>query len=220
MRRGPAPRTAAAGLALWGLLAACGAAAQSAPAAEYRTLPESRFEIRTTSEGVFGFAGDDHLIRAGAFTGSATYEPTRPARSRVELAVPADSLRVLTPVDEGDRREIRARMLDEVLRAHEHPEIRFHSTEVEPLAGDSLSVTGELTIAGTTRRVTIRMGTHLAGDTLRVFGGFDARLTHFGIEPPTVAMGTVKVADPVRFVVDAILARDPAATGSSRTPPG
>lgn len=203
------------------------AAAQSPGARRYRLSSSSRFEIRTTSKGLFGFAGDEHLIRAGAFTGDVTYDPDDPAGSRVELAVPADSLQVLTPVDEGDRRAIRSKMLEEVLRAGEHPEIHFRSTSVAPLPADSLEVTGDLTIRGTTRSVTIRLGTHLAGDTLRVFGGFDALLGDYEIDPPTVALGTVKVGDRVHFVVDATLvgrppgsARDERLTSVPAFPPG
>lgn len=179
--------------------------AQTPGATTYRILPSSRFEVRTTSEGVFGFAGHDHLIRAGAFGGSATYDAGEPSNSSVELVVHADSLEVLSPADENDRRKIRKRMLDEVLRAAENPEIHFRSSAVEPMTGDSLRLQGELTIAGTARPVTLEVGTHLSGDTLRVFGGFDASLTDYGIEPPTVVLGTVKVGDRIHFVVDAVL---------------
>lgn len=193
-------------LAAVSLLQGARAAAQDAPS--WRILPSSRFEIRTTSEGVFGFAGDDHLIRAGTVEGRVRFEPSDPSASTVELTVPADSLRVLSPVGEDDRRKIRQRMREDVLRTAEHPEIRFRSTGVEGLGGDSLRVTGALTVAGNTREVAVELGTHRGGDTLRVFGSFGARLTDLGIEPPAVALGTVRVSDAVRFVVDAALVRD------------
>lgn len=172
----------------------------------YRLLPESRFEVRTGTAGLLGRLADVHVIRAGAFRGTVRFDPDDVASSSVEVTVPVDSLVVETSVDPDDREEIREAMLTEVLDAREHPEVRFRSTEVEA-TGDSLRITGDLTLAGTTRPVTVTLAYRSAVGRLWAWGSFTVRQTEFGIEPYAAALGTVKVADPVRFYLEAVAER-------------
>jgi len=193
------------------------------PSRTYRILPESRFEVRTGTAGLLARLADVHVIRAGAFHGTVRFAPDDVAASHVEVTVPVDSLVVETPVDPEDRAEIREAMLTEVLDARQHPEVRFRSTEVEA-AGDSLRITGDLTLAGTTRPVTVTLAYRSAVGRLWAWGSFTVRQTEFGIEPYGTALGTVKVADPVRFYLETVAERirespeGDAGTGLSRVP--
>ncbi len=189
----------------------------------YRILPESRFEVRTGTAGLLARLADVHVIRARAFHGTVHFDPDDLAASHVEVTVPVDSLVVETPVDSEDRAEIREAMLTEVLRAQEHPAVRFRSTAVEP-AGDSLRIAGDLTLAGSTRSVTLTLAYRSAVGRLWAWGSFTVRQTEFGIEPYRTALGTVKVADPVRFYLEAVAERieegpaGSAGAGLSRAP--
>lgn len=173
---------------------------------EYRILPESRFEVRTGTAGLLSGLGDAHVIRADTVEGTVRFAPGRVAASSVEVEVPAEGLRVETPVDPDDRAEIREAMLTEVLRAGEHPTIRFRSTAVEP-AGDSLRIRAELTLAGTTRPVSLTLAYRSAVGRVWAWGTFRIRQTDFGIEPYSAGLGTVKVSDEVRFYVEAVAER-------------
>lgn len=173
---------------------------------EYRLLPGSRFEVRTGTAGILSGLGDVHVVRSASAEGSVRFDPRDPDASRVEVTVPVDGLEVHTDVGRDDRAEIREAMRTEVLRAEEHPTVRFRSTGVEA-SGDSLRIAGELTLAGATRPVTVTLAYRAAVGRIWAWGSFSIRQTDFGIEPYSAGLGTVKVADEVRFYVNAVAER-------------
>ncbi|TAL12992.1 MAG: polyisoprenoid-binding protein [Frankiales bacterium] len=88
----------------------------------------------------------------GAFTefsGSATLDATNPSASSAELTIAVAS------IDTANTQR------DEHLRANDffdaptYPEITFRSTGVEVLGADTFALTGDLTIKGTTKPVTV-----------------------------------------------------------------
>lgn len=199
--------------------AASGTGAAELP--PYHFLPESRLEVLTRRSGFLSFLfGEDHRIRAGSFEGLVVYDRLLPRRATVDVRVPVGNLVVLTPADSADQAEIRRRMLDDVLRASEHPEIVFQSTNVEPVAG-TLLVEGRLTMAGTSRHVVVGMTPQLRGDTLLAQGRFSVRLSDYEMERPGVAWGTVKVADQVDIdLYVRALRGDLVLPGDAASPPG
>lgn len=66
------------------------------------------------------------------------------------------------------------------LDAERHPRATFVTTGVRP-AGDRLVVSGELTIRGVTRPVTLPVTATLTGTTLRVGGELTLNRRHFGV---------------------------------------
>ncbi len=99
-------------------------ASAQGPAADpvvYRLVPISRFEVRTGKAGLFGFAGHGHVVRARAFTGSVQYYPGNPSSSRLEIAIPPDSLEVLTPPDTAEIRKVTETMRTQVLHVDQYP---------------------------------------------------------------------------------------------------
>jgi polyisoprenoid-binding protein YceI len=96
------------------------------------------------------------------------------------------------------------------LKADTHPEITFtmQSYEFSPAqAGNSsLSVAGELAIAGTTKQVKITANTSTAEDVLQMKGKTELKMSDFNISPPTMMLGMVKVEDKVTINFDMYLA--------------
>ena len=201
-------------------LAACGGAfagaprmlraqAQASDSAVYRVMPSSRFEVRTGTAGLLGFAGHNHVVRAQAFEGSVVYYPADQAASRVELTVPAESLEVQTPADTAEIRQVTEAMRTEVLHVTQYPLIRFAARGSAPTA-KGMRLQGEMTLVGHTRPVQVDAMVQVTGDTLRASGGFSVKQTEFGIKPYRGGPGgTVKVADQVAFSFDVIAVRDP-----------
>jgi len=190
---------------------AAGAALASAqtPAPDsvvYRIVPSSRFEVLTGKAGLFGFAGHNHVVRARAFTGSVEYHPGDPSASRLEIAIPAESLEVLTPPDTGEIRKVTETMRTQVLHVEEYPEIRFIATAGTPTPTGFL-LDGQLTLVGQTRPVPVEATVEVGPDTLRARGTFAVNQTDFGIKP---VGGAVKVANRVTFNFDAVAVREPA----------
>jgi polyisoprenoid-binding protein YceI len=92
----------------------------------------------------------------------------------------AGTIRVASISTDNDQRDAHLRSPD-FLDAEKHPEIRFHSTAVEPTAEDAFRVRGELTIKDTPFEIELDgrlrgVGTGKAGDERLVVdagGAFD-----------------------------------------------
>src|SRR5919201_5266717 len=82
---------------------------------------------------------------------SATGEiyPDQPARSKVEATINTASIRTHNEQRDNDLRS------SNFLEIDKYPTMTFKSTKIEHLEGDRYKVTGELTIKGTTRPVTL-----------------------------------------------------------------
>lgn len=87
------------------------------------------------------------------------------------------------------------------LLADAHPDIRFHLARytVTGNAGDTLRIrgVGTLEIAGTQKPDTLEARAWRTSDGVWLEGRRDLRMTTFGVKPPTMMMGTMRVHDPV-----------------------
>lgn len=81
--------------------------------------------------------------------GTLDFDPARPGRSSVEVAI--DARKLWTDEQERDDHLRSADFLD----VERHPTITFRSTGVELVGGQEAKVTGELTIRGVTRPVVL-----------------------------------------------------------------
>jgi polyisoprenoid-binding protein YceI len=167
--------------------------------ATYTLGPEDGvLSVRTARTGAVAKAGHDLLIHVTEWT--ATLDTDAPS---VTLDADATSLRVregtggIKPLGEDDHANIEQTIDDEVLLKRD---IRFRSTTVS-IDGDALAVTGDLTLAGTTRPIAFDLS--LAGG--RVSGAAVVKQTEWGMKPYTALFGALKVADEVRVEIDANL---------------
>ncbi|OEU85230.1 polyisoprenoid-binding protein [Streptomyces abyssalis] len=83
------------------------------------------------------------------FTGTANIDGDNPERSSVELVIKAESIDTRNPDRDAHLRS------NDFLKMDEHPEITFRSTGVRPNGENEFDVTGDLTIKGVTRSVTV-----------------------------------------------------------------
>jgi polyisoprenoid-binding protein YceI len=160
---------------------------------------DGTLSVRTGRTGTVAKAGHDLLIHVTKWTGTLE---TGDAPS-VALDADATSLKVregtggLKGLDDGDLANIEQTIDDEVLKRQD---ISFRSTRVEETA-DGLSVTGDLTVRGTTRPIAF----DLALADGRVRGTAVVKQTEWGMKPYTALFGALKVADEVRVEIDAAL---------------
>lgn len=169
----------------------------------------SYIAVKTGTAGLLGFLGHEHGIVATEWSASICADAERPEALRGSITVPVESLRIDTApalaavgidrgVDEEQRDELQTKMTSpRFLAAAKHPEIRFEVASVEMHDRGSGTLRGELTLRGTTRRVSAPF-TLSQPDPSRgiVEGSFRVRQTDHGIEPESIA-GVVKVADAV-----------------------
>ena len=146
--------------------------------------------VHTYREGVAAKVGHDLIIEVTRW--EATLD-----EGAIELTADPGSLEVreghrgVKPLTDKDRREIRKNIDAKVLGSSP---IAFSSTSVD---GDT--VAGELTMAGATRPVTLRLET--TGGRIRAT--IPLVQSEWGIKPYRGLMGALKVRDDVEIVVDA-----------------
>lgn len=165
---------------------------------------QSRFTVRAFVGGLLSaVAGHDHTIAIRDFSGTAafTYGSVTPAA--LQFTVKADSLAVTDKVSESDRNKIQTTMRNEVLDVNNYPEITFRSTGITAARLEEgkyrTKITGDLTLHGTTRAITMDATVTFYEASLQAEGQFALRQTEYGIKPVTVAGGTIKVKDELKF---------------------
>lgn len=171
----------------------------------YTVVPAERsVVIDVGKSGLFSFAGHEHEVVAPAFSGEVVADPDDPGRSRVSLVFDARALKVTgrgEPAD--DVVKVQEAMLGpKVLDVARFPEIRFESKSVKGQATGqgayAVEVSGDLTLHGVTRPLTLPLKIELSGDRLVATGETRLRQTAFGMRPVSVA-GVVNVKDELKL---------------------
>lgn len=178
-----------------------------ADAARYRIdAGESRFTVKAFAGGFLSAFAHDHNIAIRDFSGEAdfTYGTVQPASLRITIK--AGSLSLTDKVSSADRQKIEGTMRDEVLEITKYPDIVFKSSGVTAnKTGDGqyqARISGELSLHGVTRPLTINAQLEFGDKTLRARGGFAVKQSSFEIKPVSVAGGTIKVKDELKFSFD------------------
>jgi polyisoprenoid-binding protein YceI len=173
---------------------------------------ESRFTVKVRRAGLLKVFGHDHLVEVRRYRGDVRWMPDAEASSSVKLDIEAASLTVVgEEVSEEDKAKIQATMEAEVLEVDEFPSIRFESKDVKLRDNGKgeyrASVFGELTLHGVTQTVEIPLQISPDGDKLRARGEVKLKGSRFGIEPVSVAGGTVKTKDELELTFDLVAVR-------------
>jgi polyisoprenoid-binding protein YceI len=158
---------------------------------------KSVMTVRVFKSGMFSAFGHDHEISAPIRDGKFS-EGDR----SVDLTVDARQMRVMDKdVSDKDRAEIQENMLGpKVLDTGQFPEIRFHSTAVQPAGDGRWTVSGDLTVHGKTRPVKLEVKLQNG----HYQGSAQLKQRDFGIEPISVGGGAVKVKDELRVEFDIV----------------
>ena len=171
--------------------------------AEPRPIDTARstLTVFVYKSGLFSGFADDHIIRAPIAGGTLSDE----GPLSVSIQVKAGTLTVLDPKLSAEKRsEVQTRMLGpEVLDTPAHPEITFKSTAIEPAGESKWTVTGELSIHGQTRPAKFAVERRDG----RYKGLVTLKQRDFGIQPISIAGGTVKVKDEVKVEFDIVAQR-------------
>ena len=121
--------------------------------------------------------------------------------ARAEISLPVSSLDCRNGTMNGHMRN--------ALKAAENPTIRFRASSVTVTptgdAAGTATMRGELTIAGNTQPVTLEGAVASENGQLRVRGTERLTMTDYGVRPPSLMMGTMKVHPPVTVGFDVLL---------------
>ena len=93
--------------------------------------------------------------------------------------------------------EMRQHLL-EAMRAAQFPEITFRLQGYEA-RGQGVVATGTLTILDATREVSLPVTVTPSGGGVRIEGGLPLDMTTYGVEPPVVMLGLMRVRPQIRI---------------------
>jgi polyisoprenoid-binding protein YceI len=177
--------------------------------ARYRIdASQSKFTVKAFAGGLFSGLAHDHTIAIREFTGETSFTYVTVAPASLQLTIKADSLTVTDKISDSDREKITNTMRKEVLEVDKYPEIVFKSNNVVATRTgeghyDAL-ISGDLTLHGVTRGVAIPAKLVFNADNLHARGDFSVRQTQYNIKPVSIAAGTIKVKDEVKFSFDIV----------------
>jgi polyisoprenoid-binding protein YceI len=106
------------------------------------------------SHSRFGFVARHAMVTKvrgsfNEFEGTATINGTNPSESSVQVSITVDS------IDTRNKQRDDHIRTNDFLDVANHPKITFASTSIEHDGGDDFQVTGDLTIRGVTKSITI-----------------------------------------------------------------
>jgi polyisoprenoid-binding protein YceI len=92
-------------------------------------------------------------VRGGfsSVTGTVEYDAANPGNSSVDVVIDANTIKTLDEQRDGHLKSA------DFLDTEKYPTITFKSTKIEPTGADEATVTGDLTIHGTTKPVTLKV---------------------------------------------------------------
>ena len=91
--------------------------------------------------------------------------------------------------------------MHKAMEAEKFPEISFALAGYE-LKGDEVAAKGTLTIHGTAKEVVLPGKVSAKDGGVNVKGSYDLKMSDYGIKPPVMMMGTIKVADALTIAYD------------------
>jgi len=132
-------------------------------------------------------------------------QSTAPVGELLALAAqraPFQTFDLVIPVKDLKSGEARLdKNMQEALKIKTAPAIEYKMTgyHAQPATdkGIAFEAPGTLSIAGVIKEVTLTGIARATADSLVVDGQYTLKMTDYGIKPPTLLMGTIRVADPV-----------------------
>jgi polyisoprenoid-binding protein YceI len=165
-------------------------------------------KVHTTREGLGARVAHDLTLEAARWSAEVTLDADDITRSSASATIDGPSLEVIEgrggaiPLSDKDRADIRKNIAQKVLQLDRHPEITFRSTGVEAPSQDRLVVSGELTVAGTTRPARLELRRETGADSDHLSGRVTITQSQWGIKPFSAMLGALKVADNVDVEID------------------
>lgn len=172
----------------------------------------SRFTVQAFAAGILSAMGHNPTIGIRTFSGTVDFNPEKLEAGGLCLTIQSSSLGVLDDISDKDRREIERVMKAEVLEVDKYSEIRYEAPS--PISVDKIdsslfgaTLNGSLTLHGVTRVEAIPVRILSMGEMLRASGEFTLRQSNYQIKPVSVAGGTLKLKDELKFSFEMVAFR-------------
>ncbi len=170
---------------------------------------QSKFIAHALPGGLLWFKGHDHLVAVREFTGEAQMTPDTIRPASLEIIAKAGSMVETNSVFTDQQKQIIDKELREiVLQPDQYPDITFRSTSVTGKSAGTnqydLKITGDLTLHGVTRQITIPTHVTITGNELRAQGKFSVNRDDFKVKATSAVHGLVRVRNKIMFTFDIV----------------
>lgn len=193
---------------LFPLLLACLNPALTAPEAAaasgaYNLNGSLYIQVYKDPSTVAAALAHDHIIQAKGWTGTATIDLADLSSCSMDISVPVDKMVVdATPIREtlgyttfpkdSEREDIRKEMLSEdQLHAEKYKTITWKTTKCE-MNGERVNMTGDLTIRGKSKTLTLPMSVKQDEVSFHAKGAVAIKATDFGFDAFSAGFGALK----------------------------
>ncbi len=206
---------------LWALLLSQSAAAQDGGARTW-TLDALRSWLYVVvyydPDRFTPITAHDHVVKATTFDGAVTWDPAQPGACNIKISFAPSALVIDPPgarerekldpegaVDDGAKKTISNNMFSKGnLNFPAVGTITFQSTTCAAGANGKTDVTGDLSIRGLAKRVTVPMAISATETAFSAKGTFTMNHSDFGMSPFTLGPMTPKNKEALKFVVDVV----------------
>jgi polyisoprenoid-binding protein YceI len=180
-----------------------------APEVRFRLDPsQSTFIAHANRAGLAWFKGHSHRLAIKDFNGEASLSLDAVNPASLTMTARSASIEETDPFFNADQKKTINKEVNElVLETGKYPEITFRSTEVRGAMKNGafdVEITGDLTLHGMTKRITIPATVTVNGDTLRAKGEFRINRKKWGVNATEAFHGLVKVRHTIIFEFDII----------------
>ncbi len=139
----------------------------------------------------------DHVVRAKGWTGTATWDPEAPGSCKMDISVPVAQLEVDDP---GMRSKVGLEGALDDLDGDTYLSITWKGGGCA-VKGDKVEMTGEMTIHGTSKKLTVSLDMGGDGSTFHAKGGTKLKATDYGFQPFTAMFGALANQNEMPLVV-------------------
>ena len=185
------------------------AVSDGSAAVNFRLDPlKSTFMVHADRAGAGWYKGKSHRIAVRDFSGEASMSLDDVSPASLTMDIKSASLVETGAVfTDQQKATINKEVNELVLETAKFPDITFKSTEITGKMKNGsfvVRVTGDMTLHGVTRKVTIPATVTVDGDTFRAKGTFAINRKNFNVNATEAFHGFVKVRHTIKFVFDIV----------------
>jgi polyisoprenoid-binding protein YceI len=173
---------------------------------------KSLFTVQAFAAGMAAVVAHSPKFAIRDIVGNVAFVPDTLQNASVRMTITIGSLEIMDEVSSADRREIERVMFDEVLERSHYQKAEYVSSNVTASKISEnmyrVKIMGDLTLHGITRSVALDPQVVVGEDTIRAQGSFSIVQSDFGLRIASVAGGTLKLKDELKFAYFILGRRD------------
>jgi polyisoprenoid-binding protein YceI len=163
----------------------------------------SQFTVQAFANGLIAAVAHSPKIAIREWTVEVRFDPATLATATLRATAKTASFEVLDEMRDSDKRELQSVMNKEVLETARFPEVVFESSQITIAnrIGDACRADAEglLSLHGVTRAHSFSAQVAFGVESFRAYGEFKLRQTDYNIRIASIAGGTLKLQDELKF---------------------